>query len=72
MHAWTLAAENRNLAPAFRIGSDPRLPGDLGAEARALLALGVDGLISDHPDEVVAARDRWVARSPGIGVAASR
>ena len=61
VHAWTLAAENRFLAPAFRIGSDPDLPGDLAAEARALLDLGVDGLISDHPDEAVTARDRWLA-----------
>jgi len=60
VHAWTLAAENRFLAPAHRIGSDPDLPGDLAAEARFLLRLGVDGLISDHPDEVVAARDRFV------------
>jgi glycerophosphoryl diester phosphodiesterase len=62
VHAWTLAAENRFLAPAFRVGSDPDLLGDLAGEARFLLELGVDGLISDHPDEVVVARDRWLAR----------
>lgn len=61
VHAWTLAAENRFLAPAFRAGSDPDLSGDLAGEAGHLLGLGVDGLISDHPDEVLAARDRWVA-----------
>ena len=76
VHAWTLAAENRFVAPAFRIGSDPDLPGDLAAEARCLLDLGVDGLISDHPDEVVAARDRWLAlgtaQASGISAHATR
>lgn len=56
VHAWTLRAENRFLAPAFRTGADPDAPGDLAGEARLLLDLGVDGLITDHPDTVVAAR----------------
>jgi glycerophosphoryl diester phosphodiesterase len=30
--------------------------GDADAEARLLLALGVDGLITDHPDVAVRAR----------------
>lgn len=55
VHVWTLRAENRFLAPAFRSGSDPDSVGDLAGEARLLLELGVDGLITDHPDTVLAA-----------------
>ncbi|MCW2845476.1 MAG: glpQ [Nocardioides sp.] len=57
VHVWTLRAENRHLSRAFRVGDDPRAHGDLAGEARLLLDLGVDGLITDHPDVVVGARD---------------
>ncbi len=56
VHVWTLRAENRFLSADFRIGDDPDALGDLAAEARALLDAGVDGLITDHPDLVLAAR----------------
>jgi glycerophosphoryl diester phosphodiesterase len=52
---WTLRAENAFLPPNLRVGTSP---GDLGnalAEARHLLALGVDGLITDSPDYAVRA-----------------
>lgn len=64
VHAWTLRAENRFLAKEYRLGERRRHRGDLAGEARRLLDLGVDGLITDHPDEVVGARDSW-ARSAG-------
>lgn len=57
VHAWTLRAENRYLPLDFRIGTDPGAPGDLAAEVRALLAAGVDGLITDHPDLALAGLD---------------
>jgi glycerophosphoryl diester phosphodiesterase len=60
VHAWTLRAENRFLGRAFRVGEGRLHRGDLAAEARHLLDLGLDGLITDHPDEVVGARDGWV------------
>jgi len=60
VHAWTLRAENRHLAKRFRVGDRRRQHGDLAGEARRLLDLGVDGLITDHPDEVVGARDAWM------------
>lgn len=58
VHAWTLRAENRFLDRRFRAG-DRHHHGDLAGEARYLLGLGLDGLITDHPDEVVGARDSW-------------
>jgi glycerophosphoryl diester phosphodiesterase len=53
---WTLRAENAFLPRHLRLGSDPAAMGDADAEARLLLALGVDGLITDHPDVAVRAR----------------
>lgn len=47
VHAWTLRAEPRFLAPRHR--------GELAAAARELTALGVDGVFTDHPDLVVRA-----------------
>jgi glycerophosphoryl diester phosphodiesterase len=61
VHAWTLRAENRFLGRPFRVGEVRHQHGDLAAEARHLLGLGLDGLITDHPDHVVGARDAWVA-----------
>ena len=66
VHAWTLRAENRFLGRAFRSGTGRNLHGDIVGEARHLLDLGLDGLITDHPDLVVGARDAWVAHSSGI------
>ena len=58
---WTLRAENAFLPRHLRRGSDPAALGDAEGEARLLLALGVDGLITDHPDVVVRARAELVA-----------
>lgn len=54
VHVWTLRAENRFLPTNLRRGADPHAHGDLAAEARALLRCGVDGLVTDHPDVVLA------------------
>jgi glycerophosphoryl diester phosphodiesterase len=53
---WTLRAENSFLPLQFRRGDDPAAPGDALAEARLLLDLGVDGLITDSPDIALRAR----------------
>jgi glycerophosphoryl diester phosphodiesterase len=58
---WTLRAENAYLPRHLRRGTDPAALGDGEGEARLLLALGVDGLISDHPDIAVRAREELVA-----------
>lgn len=57
VHAWTFRAENQFLAPSFRRGSDLSAHGDLLAEMRAALRLGVDGYFTDFPAQGVSARD---------------
>ena len=47
---WTLRAENAFLSEDLRRGDIPSAQGDALADARRLLALGVDGLITDSPD----------------------
>ena len=52
---WTLRPENAFLPPQLRRGAEPSAHGDALAEARLLLDLGVDGLITDSPDHAVSA-----------------
>jgi glycerophosphoryl diester phosphodiesterase len=52
---WTLRAENAFLPAHLRIGDLPEAQGDAVGVARQLLALGVDGLITDSPDHAVQA-----------------
>jgi glycerophosphoryl diester phosphodiesterase len=52
---WTLRAENAFLPEHLRDGDAPDAHGDAVGEARELLALGVDGLITDSPDHAVRA-----------------
>jgi glycerophosphoryl diester phosphodiesterase len=52
---WTLRAENAFLPPHLRVGDTPDGLGNALAEARQLLAMGVDGLITDSPDHAVQA-----------------
>lgn len=47
---WTLRAENAFLPEHLRRGEAPGALGDALGEARQLLDLGVDGLITDSPD----------------------
>ena len=53
---WTLRGENAFLPRHLRRGADPGGPGDADGEARLLLALGVDGVITDCPDVAVRVR----------------
>ena len=52
---WTLRAENAFLPEHLRVGDAPSGVGNALAEARQLLAMGVDGLITDSPDHAVQA-----------------
>jgi glycerophosphoryl diester phosphodiesterase len=52
---WTLRAENVFLPEHLRIGDAPNGLGNALVEARQLLAMGVDGLITDSPDHAVQA-----------------
>lgn len=61
VHIWTLRAENQFMATNFRIGSNPNAYGDLAAEVTAFFEAGVDGVFTDQPDLVIAARDAWLA-----------
>jgi glycerophosphoryl diester phosphodiesterase len=53
---WTLRAENAFLPLQLRRGEDPAGLGDALAEARLLIGMGVDGLITDSPDIAQRAR----------------
>ncbi|MDP5181258.1 glycerophosphodiester phosphodiesterase family protein [Blastococcus sp. BMG 814] len=59
---WTLRAENAFLPEHLRRGTAPDGLGDAVGDAMALLALGVDGLISDSPDHAVRARTAVTAQ----------
>jgi glycerophosphoryl diester phosphodiesterase len=52
---WTLRAENAFLPQHLRRGDAPEAHGDALGEARLLLDLGVDGLITDAPDHAARA-----------------
>ena len=58
---WTLRAENLFLPRHLQRGDDPSAVGDAAGEVRLLLALGVDGLITDHPEIAVAVREELAA-----------
>lgn len=49
VHPWTFRAENFFLLPAWRRGTDPAVHGDLAAEIRTFIDLGVDGFFTDFP-----------------------
>ena len=58
---WALRGENAFLPQHLRRGSNPAAVGDADGEARLLLALGVDGLITDCPDVAVRVRSELAA-----------
>ncbi|RBY92379.1 glycerophosphodiester phosphodiesterase [Blastococcus sp. TBT05-19] len=59
---WTLRAENAFLPAHLRRGEAPEGLGDAVGDAKELLALGVDGLITDSPDHAVRARTAVTAQ----------
>lgn len=58
VYVWRLNPENALLPHPFRRGLTPSAHGDAVGEARALLELGVEGLITDAPETAVLARDQ--------------
>ncbi|MDO7867588.1 glycerophosphodiester phosphodiesterase family protein [Nocardioides jiangxiensis] len=66
VHVWTLRVENRWLPLELRSDERPGHHGDLATEARLLLEAGVDGLITDNPDLVLAARADHLASVRGL------
>lgn len=55
---WTFRAENLFLPTDFRVGDDPAGCGDLAGVVSAYVEAGLDTVITDHPDLVVAALGR--------------
>lgn len=55
VHPWTFRAENYFLPLRRKTGIDPRKQGDLAGEITDYLAMGVDGVFSDHPANAVQA-----------------
>jgi glycerophosphoryl diester phosphodiesterase len=55
--AYTFRNENRFLPAELRSGADPNAHGDAIAEYRQFIALGIDGVFSDHPDTARIARE---------------
>ena len=50
MHPYTFRRENTFLPLELRSSADPAGIGDLAAEIRQFLELGVDGFFTDNPD----------------------
>lgn len=58
VHPWTFRAEGVFLPEEFRRGDQPGALGDLAAQLRVFLAVGIDGFFTDQPDVGVAALRR--------------
>jgi glycerophosphoryl diester phosphodiesterase len=56
VHPWTFRRENFFLPAPLKSSTDATAPGDLASEVRAFIATGIDGLFTDNPADVVAAR----------------
>ena len=74
VHPYTFRRENGFLPAGMSAGNptDPLYPqasGDLLAELRLFLALGVDGVFTDNPDVAVATRARMFSAGPSSGCA---
>lgn len=55
VHVWTFRRENYFLPAEFKAGDSPVATGNVGAEIKAFLATGIDGLFSDNVAEAVGA-----------------
>lgn len=62
---WTLRAENKFLARAFRVGGAASAYGNWMGEFSTILGTGIDGVFSDQPDLAVAALSRTQTHDSG-------
>jgi glycerophosphoryl diester phosphodiesterase len=60
VHVWTFRAENEFLSPPHRGTGAPDERGDMAAEVKRFLDLGVDGFFTDHPDLGVRVRNGFL------------
>ncbi len=63
VHVWKLNPENAFLPRQLRTSLDPLSHGNAAAEVRALIDLGVDGVIADAPEIAVRTLQQLVPRS---------
>ncbi len=57
VHVWTFRAENEFLPDDLRIGASPAAHGNLAAEIRRYLDIGIDGFFTDFPAIGASVRD---------------
>jgi glycerophosphoryl diester phosphodiesterase len=57
VHVWTFRAENEFLPDDLRIGASPAAHGNLAAEIRRYLDIGIDGFFTDFPVIGASVRD---------------
>jgi glycerophosphoryl diester phosphodiesterase len=50
VHGWTFRAENQFLPAELARGSGATAKGDMTAQLRAFIEVGMDGFFTDHPD----------------------
>ena len=61
VHSFTFRAENFFLPTDFQSSADAVAFGDLSGEVQRFLALGIDGVFTDHADISVRARDAFMS-----------
>ena len=61
VHVWTFRAENAFLPDDLKIGDAPAAHGDLDAEIRRFLGLGIDGFFVDFPAIGVRVRNAYIS-----------
>jgi glycerophosphoryl diester phosphodiesterase len=61
VHSFTFRAENYFLPTDFQVSTDAAAFGDLSGEVQRVLALGIDGVFTDHSDISVRARDAFMS-----------
>jgi glycerophosphoryl diester phosphodiesterase len=66
VHVWTFRAENEFLPDELKIGGSPAAHGDLDAEIRRFLRLGIDGFFVDFPEVGVRVRDAYISAAQAV------
>ena len=61
VHVWTFRAENEFLPDDLKVGDAPAAHGDLDAEIRRFLDIGIDGFFIDFPATGVRVRDAYIS-----------
>jgi glycerophosphoryl diester phosphodiesterase len=64
VHPWTFRRENFFLPQGQRSGNDPAAQGDMATEIKAFIAVGIDGIFSDHVADTVQAMQALFGPAP--------